>query len=161
MPACKLLTCMAEVEGVAAFLSPRASGLWPPWTSSGPLLGPSLGWSRRGQGRGARLRCGAANGLARPGQTRPKKDAGHGPVGHAIPHLPSPASSAHPFLWRWPSVPSVAEEVAGLLQLQRWWMQSAASWARAGCVSPLSVLRRGAGAPSWQVLYILPSSRAN
>ena len=104
--------------------------------------------------RGARLRCGAANGLAQPGWMRPKKDAGHGPVGHAIPHLPSPASSAHPFLRQWPSTPSVAEEAAGLLQLQRWWMQSVASWAWAGCMSQLSVLQRAAVAPSGRPQHI-------
>ena len=47
-PACKLLTYVVEVEGVAAFLSPRAAELLPPWTSSGLPLGPSLGWSQRG-----------------------------------------------------------------------------------------------------------------
>ena len=160
-PTCKLLTCVVEVEGVAAFLSPRAAGLRPPWTSSSPPLGPLLGWSRKRQGRGALLRCGAANGLAQPGQTRLKKDAGRGPVGCAIPHLPSPASSAHPFLRRWPSVPSVAEEVAGLLQLRRWWTLSAATWVRAGRVSRLSMPGRGAAAPSWRPQYILPSSGAN
>ena len=149
VPACKLLTYVAAAEGVAAFLSPRAAGLRPPWTSTGPPLGPSLGWSQRGQGHGVRLRCGAANGLARPGWTRPEKDAGHSPVGHAIPHLPSPASSAHPFQQRWPSVPSIAEEVAGLLQLQRWWTLSVATWAWAGHKSPLSTLWRAAAAPSW------------
>ena len=49
-PACKFLTYVAEAEGVAAFLSPRAAGLQPPWTSSGLPLGPSLRWFQRGRG---------------------------------------------------------------------------------------------------------------
>ena len=82
-----------KLEGVAAFLSTRAARLLPPWTSSGLPLGPLLGWSRRGQGRGAWLRCGAADGLAQLGWTRPEKDAGHGPVGctpFLISHHPLP-----------------------------------------------------------------------
>ena len=46
----KHFTCMVEVEGEVAFLSPGVAELRPPWTSSGLLLGPSLGWSQRGQG---------------------------------------------------------------------------------------------------------------
>ena len=160
-PACKLLTYVAEAEGVAAFLSPQAAGWRPPWTSSSPPLRPSLRWSQRGQGRGARLRCGAAGGLARLGRTWPEKDTGRGPVGRAIPHLPLPASSAHPSRRRWPSIPSVAGEVAGLLQLRRWWTLSAATWVQVGRVSRLSLPRRAAAAPSWLLQYIWPSSGAN
>ena len=93
----KQLTCVAEAEGVVAFLSPGVGELRPPWTSSGPPLGPSLGWSPRGQGCGTWLRCGTANGLAQLGWTRPKRDTRHSPVGHAIPYLPLSTSSACPF----------------------------------------------------------------
>ena len=60
----KHFTCMVVVEREVVFLSPGVAELWLTWTFSGPLLGPSLGWSQRGQGHGAQLRCGAANGLA-------------------------------------------------------------------------------------------------
>ena len=93
----KHFTCMVEVEGEIAFLSSGFAVLRPPWTSSGPLLGPLLGWSQRWQGRDAQVRCGAADGLAQLRWRKLEKDAKHGPVGHAIPHLPSPASSAYPF----------------------------------------------------------------
>ena len=76
VPTRKHLTCVAEAEGVAAFLSPGVAELRPLWTSFGLPLGPLLGWSLEGAGMWhAWLRCGAANGLARPGWTRPKKDA--------------------------------------------------------------------------------------
>ena len=99
VPARKHLTCVEEAEGVAAFLSPGVAELRPPWAFSSLLLGPSLGWSLRGKGCGAWLRCGAANGLAQPGWTRTKKDAGCGPIGCTIPHLQLPASSARIFQW--------------------------------------------------------------
>ena len=88
---------MVEAEGEAAFLSPGVAELRPPWTSSGLPLGPLLGWSLRGQGHGTWLRCGAANGLAQLGWARPEKDAGHGPVGHTIPHLHHPLPLLVPF----------------------------------------------------------------
>ena len=92
-------TCAAGAEGEVPFLSPGFAKLQPPRTSSGPPLKPLLGWSLRGKGHGIWLRCGAANGLAWPGWMKPKKDTGHSPKGHTIPHLPSPSSSAHPILW--------------------------------------------------------------
>ena len=95
----KHFICMAGVEGEVPFLNPGFAKLLPPRTSSGPLLRTLLGWSWRGQGHSGWLRCDAANGLAQPGGTKPKKNIGHSPIGRAIPHLTLLSSSAHPFLW--------------------------------------------------------------
>ena len=95
----KHFTYTMGAEGEVPFLSPGLAKLLPPVTFSGLPLRPSLGWSLRGQGHGIKLRCATANGLAQPGWINLEKDAGCGPIGCAIPYLPSPYSSAHPILW--------------------------------------------------------------